>query len=271
MLLPVLRPANWRHRSLAVHWPLWPDPWAPVVSYAYDEGQQLLGILNDSPDDARGVAALHDEAMRNLAAKPCAWSVAHADQGRPIVLQLTGEYAAERILLPALLAEASTVLGSTHLAIGVPDRQCLVATSAYVNPEAFLSWVDGLHASAIAQQAQPLFPFAVQVQDTRPCGLAAPAAKIPSLSPPLPPEDERLIEPVGMRPDGMFEFSCYLEYGTIPEEELFALRLHTSRTGPACVSLMDEEMARRAAPGIWTTGARVIFMNEDGEDQELVP
>lgn len=84
------------------------------------------------------------------------------------------------------------------------------------------------------------------------------------------PQEERLLRRAGPRPDGRFEFTCFVTPDDhLAPAELFELRHHCSCVGPAIVAVPERAMAQHVAADVWTTGARVIFMDESGQDVEL--
>ena len=127
-LYPVLRDMAWPGRmqvvgrSLLTKFPA--NAHNIFVSYAYDTGSQLASVCEGD------AATLELEAVANLEKRPVSWKATtmHPD-GRIRVLTMEDEYAAEMILSPAAMVEASLLLETPFLLVAVIARGTIIVQS----------------------------------------------------------------------------------------------------------------------------------------------
>lgn len=120
---PLLKPAEWEHRELVVHDRFGFGEDALVVAYARN-GESNFEIITDA--EAADFEELRRAAFANLARESYPWEVAEAG-GLPFATASGHDFAAEKLLDPAAIAQAHRQLGTDAIQVAVPRRTCLMA------------------------------------------------------------------------------------------------------------------------------------------------
>lgn len=139
-LLPALKPNDWQAKEHAIYQPLVEDQksdYMPWLAFGYDLPHTFQFLsAKDLPEDAspHQIDLMKQAAIRNLRERPARWQTENIKLGlfkRLHILLCTDDYlAAERILDADFMHEAHERLKAEMLAVGIPRRGLLLATSA---------------------------------------------------------------------------------------------------------------------------------------------
>jgi hypothetical protein len=126
-LLPILREASWPHIDTVVHRRLVPGPVdvGPWVTFGRDSGAVIARF---GPKDLGGrtIAEVETDAIANLVAKESFTP----KELKPRCIALSGEYACEAILVPAVMKQCARVLGSELICVAIPKEARFIAVPA---------------------------------------------------------------------------------------------------------------------------------------------
>jgi hypothetical protein len=185
-VLPWLKPASWPGWSMCPCRPLLghSSQDAPWVAYGRMEGDKFVIFTLDSEiGKTRSQEELEKEAIESLEASRPQWKVVQSRKGflglrgKPNVIVIEDDdYAAERILDAKLMRDGEALLETKLMAVGVPLRGLLMATSAESPDDlpAFLKWVDKKAKSG--KGATPISSQVFLVRDGVVIGTATPSA-----------------------------------------------------------------------------------------------
>jgi hypothetical protein len=180
--------ATWPGRPLAVGRPLFNFPETfthalggspnAFVSYAYDMGTQLATVREGDASE------LERQAVVNLEERSVSWQVTttHPD-GRPRVLAMADEYAAEMILSPSAMEEAHLLLDTPLLSVAIINRGSILVQDGR-SYEDTLSLLSFCRKEYDAAGSDRICPYPVSVMNNRPSAMIGPegvsAAPTPS-------------------------------------------------------------------------------------------
>lgn len=164
------------------------QPDVPVIVYGND-GEHTFGLLRRSEAEPRA-DAIHAEAMANLAG--VAAEIEELAIGELRILAITGGYfAAEKLLDPVFMRGVARHLDAELLAVGVPRRGLLFATSGVQGSAAIAGLMRIIAHEFAAGGSRGISQAVLLVQDGVPVGVARaqPAAAEPEAD--LPPAKRR--------------------------------------------------------------------------------
>ncbi len=147
-LLPFLRPASWGGADVAIGRPLQEQKAAdvPFVSLVMEMGTDWrFTALSESYTAPGDTDRLMKEAVDNLERLPLHFEP-RLNQGSeaPKMFRCLADFAAEAILSPRFMIDLQKKLSAPALAVAIPARGTLVATSAAPDNGAVLIGVDGM-------------------------------------------------------------------------------------------------------------------------------
>ncbi|MEO7093722.1 MAG: hypothetical protein ABI175_10760, partial [Polyangiales bacterium] len=185
-VLPWLKPASWPGWSMCPCRPLLghSSEDAPWVTYGHMQGDKFEIVTLDSEvGKATTQEDLEKEAIASLESTRPQWKVVQSRKGflgmrgKPNVIVIEDvDYAAERILDATLMRDGEALLETKLMAVAVPLRGLMMATSAESPDElpSFIKWVDKKHKSA--KGATPISSRVFLVRDGVVIGSAQPSA-----------------------------------------------------------------------------------------------
>jgi hypothetical protein len=228
---------------------------------------------------------------------------------KPSMIELVDEFACERILDVAFMQKAHALLKSPLIAVAVPVRGILWAAPAGGDVATVGNLIALARRAFVEAPAnmEPISPAVLTVSDGKVVGVVqgmtgeTPELDREHVEPtrgfpwPVQPiggesaddedeeidddDDSRRLHMVGyVKQTKSVEFACYLGEGeSIPAAEIAELAAWVERkTTPAGdpiaevrVSFPDATIAKRAAPQIRPTGARIVYMDDHGADVYL--
>lgn len=161
------------------------QPDVPVIVYGND-GEHTFGLLRRAEAEPRA-EAIHTEAMANVAG--IAAEVDEVAVGGLRMLSVTGSFfATEKLLDPPFLRGLARRLGAELLAVGVPRRGLLLATSGVQGPAEIADLMRIVEHEFTTGGGRGISPAVLLVQDGMPVGFAraAPAPEVPEAEAPAP-------------------------------------------------------------------------------------
>lgn len=173
LLLPTLKQADWSGRTKAVCRPVMPDiqsPFMPLLAFGYDHPHTFEFLtLEKLAEMGRSIEEIEQIALNNLRQRPVKWDEQVAELGGGAALRILigvdDYYAAEHILNPDFTRDAQLILETELLAIGIPCRSYIIATSGIQQQEVLGTFAALVSAQFYRGDSTPITPAVFGVQN----------------------------------------------------------------------------------------------------------